>query len=141
MRSSICIALLATLVQGCTTAYRAHVRGPSVAGESARAAIEHCLASLGFTDRSAEGLNPQSIEEELELVAVWEPEPGSLWSPSPFATATLRWYPDRWSVTLVPPRQGGEQAQFFAETLARCLALHSSQTVVEIESELFLDLR
>ena len=105
------------------------------------ASINHCLESLGFEDRSKEGLNPEIMKTEPELLAVWMPPVGSTWDPPPSSTVTVRRLPDAWTVTFVPPGSRGPEAEYFSRAFSRCISVHDSAITVEIRSERFLDLR
>jgi hypothetical protein len=96
---------------------------------------------LGFNDQSSEGLNPQFLAEEPELVSVWRTSPGSFFSEPPFATASVRRRTDHWEVAFVPANMRGDEAAFFVNSFSRCITLHSPSMAVEITSERFLDLR
>ena len=141
-RSELTTALaVAVSLLGCTTAYQAQFPRQSNEMSPADASINHCLASLGFEDRSEESMNPESISAEPELVSVWSPPRGSNWSPPPYATATVRRHPDRWTVSFVPSNGQGPEADYFSGAFSRCIFLHEPDTAVGVTSERFIDLR
>ncbi len=126
--------------QACNTAFHAHL--PRALGDAASSeeTIAHCLASLGFNDRSHESLNVESIRKEPELIAVWLTPHGSVWSSSSQTVATIRKHPGRWSVTFIS-RSSSVSAQALSTSFSNCVPTHAPTIEVEVDSTRFLDLR
>ena len=135
------IAAFAVLgCQACNTAFHAHL--PRALGDAASSeeTIAHCLASLGFNDRSHESLNVESIRKEPELIAVWLTPHGSAWSSSSQTVATIRKHPGRWSVTFIS-RSSSVSAQALSTSFLNCVPTRAPAIEVEVDSTWFLDLR
>ena len=128
------------LVAKRATPHYAHL--PRALGDTASSeeTIPHCLASLGFNDRSHESLNVESIRKEPELIAVWLTPHGSVWSSSSQTVATIRKHPGRWSVTFIS-RSSSVSAESLSTSLSNCVPTHVPTIEVEVDSTRFLDLR
>lgn len=129
------------LVCACTTAYQASFPRPPEQLWPEEAGIDHCLLSLGFSDVSSSNLYSGWIAEHPELVAVWAPPAGSVWSDPPFSVAWVSRAATGWTVRFVPGNARGPDAKYFSSAFSDCLSLHSPGVEVEIESSRYLDLR
>ncbi len=137
-----CVFVVTLFLIGClTTTYKARLSLDTDGETPVETNIYHCLTSLGFTDRSTEPYNREFIEEDQELVSVWEPFVSSFWSDPPFATATVRRHLDHWSVLFVPSNGRGPYAEYFSRAFSDCISLHTPESAVEITSQRGLDLR
>ena len=84
-----------------------------------------------------------SFAEEPELVSVWRsPPPSSIWSTSPGAVAWVDREGGGYSIKFVPDSGSTSvSAQMFSDAIQACMELHLPGSKVEVDSELYLDMR
>lgn len=134
--ASLCLPL------ACSTAYHARQPQSSADRGPTNDHVAHCLQSIGLLDDSTEEWNAQFISEDPELVAIWTSPRRSFWSTTPGCTAAVRLESGAWHVVFIPfSGSTSGAAQALSEAFEHCVELHAPEADIQVDSEMFLDLR
>jgi hypothetical protein len=134
--ATVLAAVLLSMILGCRSVYFVEIADSS----SVPRQIEHCLSSLGLTDRSSQPKEAEQIARDPKLAAVWASQHHeSRWYLA--ATAFVERDGALWKLRFIPGPPGSEDSVVvFAEGFSGCVTLHDPEIHIDVTASRRLDL-